>query len=183
MSFLLSCKPLRTIPQQFVAPEENNLISRSYCHKRSADYKNLIVRLVTMVPSHNNCNASSFLSPSPTPTHQAKPAAERNGFTANIELLSHHTAIANMGPARGRQVVLKTNSQSGSETVALNSGEVWDGSVTLKNSLLRMILNLDKKQNDLQRTWRATAAVRNTGSEVTTDPPFDQNEERFILCW
>ena len=85
MSFLLSCKPLRTIPQQFVAPEENNLISRSYCHKRSADYKNLIVRLVTMVPSHNNCNVSSFLSPSPTPTYQA---AEKNRFTAKIELLS-----------------------------------------------------------------------------------------------
>ena len=86
MSFLLSCKPLRTIPQQFVAPEENNLISRSYCHKISADYKNLIVRLVTMVPSHNNCNVSSFLSPSPTPTYQA---AEKNRFTAKIELLSH----------------------------------------------------------------------------------------------
>ena len=85
MSFLLSCKPLRTIPQQFVAPEENNLINRSYCHKRSADYKNLIVRLVTMVPSHNNCNVSSFLSPSPTPTYQA---AEKNRFTAKIELLS-----------------------------------------------------------------------------------------------
>ena len=86
LSFLLSCKPLRTIPQQFVAPEENNLINRSYCHKRSADYKNLIVRLVTMVPSHNNCNVSSFLSPSPTPTYQA---AEKNRFTAKIELLSH----------------------------------------------------------------------------------------------
>ena len=161
LSFLLSCKPLRTIPQQFVAPEENNLISRSYCHKRSADYKNLIVRLVTMVPSHNNCNVSSFLSPSPTPTYQA---AEKNRFTAKIELLSHSnwkygtctgaagiiramlvfvlnppptpplqvqgsilsfclTAIGTMGPARGRQVVLKSNSQSGSEAVALNSGE------------------------------------------------------------
>ena len=57
------------------------------------------------------------------------------------------------------------------------------GSVTLKNSLLMMILNLDDKQNDLQRTWRAMAAVRNTGSDVTTDPPFDNNEERSILCW
>ena len=81
-----------------------------------------------MVPSHNNCNVCSFLSPSPTPTQKAEAAAAvKNGLTANIELLSHHTAIANMGPARGRQVVLKSNSQSGSETVALNSGEKWDG--------------------------------------------------------
>ena len=81
-----------------------------------------------------------------------------------------------MGPARGWQVVLKSNSQSGSEAVALNSGVRCEmGSVTLKNSLLMMILNLDNKQNDLQRTWRAMAAVRKTGSEVTTDPPFDQN--------
>ena len=164
-----------------MAPEENNLINRSYCHKRSADYKNLIVRLVTMVPSHNNCNVSSFLSPSPTPTYQA---AEKNGFTAKIELLSHSnwkygtctgaagiiramlvfvlnppptpplqvqgsilsfclTAIGTMGPARGRQVVLKSNSQSGSEAVALNSGVRCEmGSVTLKNSLSMMILNL-----------------------------------------
>ena len=64
-----------------------------------------------------------FLSPSPTTTQKAA-TAERNGFTAKIKLLSQHTAIGNMGPARGWQVVLKTNSQSGSETVALNSGEV-----------------------------------------------------------
>ena len=66
-----------------------------------------------------------FLSPSPIPTQKAAAAAaEKSGFTAKIGLLSHHTAIGNMGPARGWQVVLKTNSQSGSETVALNSGEV-----------------------------------------------------------
>ena len=125
MSFLLSCKPLRTIPQQFVAPEENDFINSNYCHTRSAGYKDLIVRLVPMVPSHNNCNVCSFLSPSPTPTKKAEAAAAvKNGLTANIELLSHHTAIGNMGPARGWQVVLKSNSQSGSETVALNSGEV-----------------------------------------------------------
>ena len=65
-----------------------------------------------------------FLSPSPTTTQKAEEAAAvKNGFTAKSELLSHHTAIGNMGPARGWQVVLKSNSQSGSEAVALNSDE------------------------------------------------------------
>ena len=68
-------------------------------------------------------SAAAATTAAATATAEAA-AAVKNGLTANIELLSHHTAIANMGPARGRQVVLKTNSQSGSETVALNSGEV-----------------------------------------------------------
>ena len=74
MSLLLSCKPLRTIPQQFVAPEENNFINRNYCQIRSADYKNLIFRLIPKVTSHNN---------------------QRLRFCL--------TSIANMGPARGWQ--------------------------------------------------------------------------------